>query len=55
VIKPVHDIDTPFETATFGMGCYWAAECVFGAHKGVLRTRAEYSGGTFKNPNHENL
>ncbi|XP_055378000.1 peptide methionine sulfoxide reductase-like isoform X2 [Condylostylus longicornis] len=28
------------------MGCYWAAEALFGATSGVLRTRVGYSGGS---------
>ncbi|HSP23511.1 MAG TPA: peptide-methionine (S)-S-oxide reductase MsrA [Planococcus sp. (in: firmicutes)] len=39
-----------FETATFGMGCFWGPEARFGSLPGVLRTRVGYSGGTTWNP-----
>ncbi|KAJ8911421.1 hypothetical protein NQ315_005954 [Exocentrus adspersus] len=35
----VHDATTPFKKATFGMGCFWACDALFGAQQGVLRTR----------------
>lgn len=45
-IQPTHHINETFiEKATFGMGCYWAAESLFGSAPGVLRTRVGYSGG----------
>ncbi|XP_001847522.2 peptide methionine sulfoxide reductase [Culex quinquefasciatus] len=43
---PLHHVDVPFEKATFGMGCYWGTDSLFGATLGVLRTRVGYSGGT---------
>lgn len=39
-----------FETATFGMGCFWGPEARFGSLPGVLRTRVGYAGGTTLNP-----
>lgn len=51
----LHHIDTPFQKATFGMGCFWAADCVFGGTQGVLRTRVGYSGGTTANPTYRNM
>ena len=33
------------ERATFGMGCYWAAEEVFRCQPGVLETQAGFSNG----------
>ena len=39
-----------FETATFGMGCFWGPEARFGSLSGVLRTRVGYAGGTTLNP-----
>jgi len=52
---PVHHLDTPYETATFGMGCFWGAECLFGGTYGVLRTKVGYSGGSKPNPYYRNL
>ncbi len=39
-----------FETATFGMGCFWGPDARFGSLPGVLRTRVGYAGGTTVNP-----
>lgn len=46
----LHEITTPFKKATFGMGCFWACDALFGAQRGVLRTRVGYSGGTTLDP-----
>lgn len=54
-LGPVHHLDTPYETATFGMGCFWGAESLFGGTYGVLRTKVGYSGGTKINPQYRNL
>ncbi|KAK4877078.1 hypothetical protein RN001_009584 [Aquatica leii] len=51
----VHEIDMPFRKATFGMGCFWANDALFGATPGVLRTRVGYSGGTTVNPTYKNI
>ncbi|VEN34989.1 unnamed protein product [Callosobruchus maculatus] len=46
----LHEVTTPFRKATFGMGCFWAGDALFGAQPGVLRTRVGYSGGTTMDP-----
>lgn len=51
----VHNNTTPFQTATFGMGCFWGADCLFGATTGVLRTKVGYAGGTKVNPLYRDL
>lgn len=51
----LHDVDIVFKKATFGMGCFWSCDSLFGATIGVLRTRVGYSGGTYKNPVYRNL
>ncbi|WP_229126106.1 peptide-methionine (S)-S-oxide reductase MsrA [Halapricum desulfuricans] len=38
------------EMATFGMGCFWGPDALFGAREGVVRTRVGYAGGTSRNP-----
>ncbi|XP_063707969.1 peptide methionine sulfoxide reductase isoform X2 [Culicoides brevitarsis] len=53
--KPLHTVNIPFERATFGMGCFWSCDSLFGAQKGVLRTRVGYSGGKSKNPSYRNI
>lgn len=45
----------PFETATFGMGCFWGADALFGATRGVLRTKVGYSGGAKPDPTYRNM
>lgn len=52
---PVHHLDTPYESATFGMGCFWGAESLFGGTYGVLRTKVGYSGGSAVRPQYRNL
>lgn len=36
----------PTKKATFGMSWFWFPEALFGAAKGVIRTRVGYAGGT---------
>lgn len=50
-----HEIDIPFKKATFGMGCFWASDALFGATPGVLRTKVGYSGGTTLDPKYRKL
>jgi len=42
-----------FETAIFGMGCFWGVERVFWSLPGVWVTSAGYSGGITPNPTYE--
>ncbi|XP_017840989.1 peptide methionine sulfoxide reductase isoform X5 [Drosophila busckii] len=49
-LSPVHHLDVSFETATFGMGCFWGAESLYGATRGVLRTTVGYAGGSSELP-----
>ncbi|CAG9862587.1 unnamed protein product [Phyllotreta striolata] len=51
----LHNVDVPFKKATFGMGCFWANDALYGAQRGVLRTRVGYSGGTKENPAYKSL
>ena len=43
------------ETATFGMGCFWGPEAMFGSMRGVLRTRVGFSGGTSPKPTYRHM
>ncbi|XP_055608896.1 peptide methionine sulfoxide reductase-like [Uranotaenia lowii] len=52
---PLHQVDTPYEVATLGMGCYWGSDSLFGATKGILRTRVGYAGGTTGAPQGKNI
>lgn len=51
----LHKVDTEYETATFGMGCFWGADALFGATKGVLRTDVGYTGGTTEHPTYKQM
>lgn len=54
---PAIDLDVPeeLETATFGLGCFWAPDGNFGSLPGVIRTRVGYAGGTKHNPSYHDL
>lgn len=47
--------EVPFETALFGMGCFWGPEARFGGIPGVLRTRVGFAGGTTENPTYRKM
>src|SRR4026209_2637343 len=44
-----------FETAIFGLGCFWGAERKFWQTPGVYTTAAGYAGGYTKNPTYEEV
>lgn len=54
-ILPVHQLNVEYETATFGMGCFWGAESLYGGTKGVIRTTVGYAGGTAELPTYRNI
>ena len=41
--------------ATFGMGCFWCSEDVFGRIKGVKSTAVGYIGGKVERPTYEQV
>ncbi|WP_241536073.1 peptide-methionine (S)-S-oxide reductase MsrA [Indiicoccus explosivorum] len=43
------------ETATFGMGCFWGPDAMFGSLPGVIRTRTGYAGGTTPDPTYRKM
>lgn len=51
----LHQVTVPTESATFGMGCFWAPDSLYGATPGVIRTKVGYAGGTFDSPTYRNL
>ncbi|XP_049539261.1 peptide methionine sulfoxide reductase [Anopheles darlingi] len=53
--KLMHVVPNKYKIATFGMGCFWGCDSLFGATKGVLRTRVGYAGGSTKNPSYKNM
>jgi peptide-methionine (S)-S-oxide reductase len=44
---------TGYQTAVFGMGCFWGAEKIFWQIPGVYSTSVGYAGGFTKNPTYE--
>ncbi len=44
-----------YETATFGMGCFWCTEAVFQQLIGVISVTSGYAGGHIKNPTYEQV
>jgi peptide-methionine (S)-S-oxide reductase len=44
-----------FETAVFGMGCFWGAERMFWQAPGVWTTAVGYAGGYTPNPTYEEV
>ena len=44
-----------FETAVFGMGCFWGAERKFWETEGVYTTAVGYAGGFTANPTYEEV
>lgn len=47
--------DKPYQTVTFGMGCFWGPAAEFAVIHGVLRTRVGYAGGDSTTPSYDNL
>jgi peptide-methionine (S)-S-oxide reductase len=43
------------EQATFGSGCFWCSEAVFGSLKGVISAEPGYSGGHVPDPTYEQV
>ncbi|KYN10631.1 PREDICTED: peptide methionine sulfoxide reductase isoform X1 [Trachymyrmex cornetzi] len=41
--------------ATFGMGCFWAGDSLFGVLPGVIRTCVGYAGGIKESPAYKNM
>src|SRR5256884_2628061 len=44
-----------FETAVFGLGCFWGAERIFWQAPGVWTTAVGYAGGYTPNPTYEEV
>ena len=43
------------ELATFGAGCFWCTEAVFGRLKGVTKVVSGYAGGAVPHPSYERV
>jgi peptide-methionine (S)-S-oxide reductase len=54
--RPIQaDAPAGYETAVFGLGCFWGAERIFWQTKGVWLTRVGYAGGLTPNPTYEEV
>lgn len=49
------EVPEGYQTATFGLGCFWGAERIFWQTDGVWLTRAGYAGGMTPNPTYEEV
>lgn len=52
--KLINSTDT-IEVATFGNGCFWCTEAVFGKLNGVISVESGYSGGQTINPDYKSV
>ncbi len=52
---PPASSSSPFETATFGSGCFWCTEAVYEQLEGVQTAVSGFSGGTVKNPTYKQV
>jgi peptide-methionine (S)-S-oxide reductase len=48
-------METKFETAVFGGGCFWCTEAIFTRLRGVESVESGYAGGTTENPTYEQV
>jgi peptide methionine sulfoxide reductase msrA/msrB len=48
-------VETKYEKATFGGGCFWCTEAIFEQLKGVLKVESGYSGGKNINPTYREV
>ena len=54
--NPMKTITTEnYETAMFGLGCFWGAERIFWETPGVFVTAVGYAGGSTPNPTYEEV
>ena len=54
--NPLKTIPTEnYETAMFGLGCFWGAERIFWETPGVFVTAVGYAGGSTPNPTYEEV
>lgn len=49
------DVPAHLEVAVFGLGCFWGAEEIYWAKKGVWSTSVGYAGGYTPNPSYEEV
>ncbi|WP_394203515.1 bifunctional methionine sulfoxide reductase B/A protein [Shewanella waksmanii] len=52
-IDNIDDAATSTQMATFGAGCFWCIEAIFGQLKGVVNVQSGYSGGSEADANYK--
>ncbi len=53
--KPMTNVTSDLQKATFGGGCFWCTEAVFLDVKGVSKVESGYSGGKVKDPSYSEV
>ncbi|TYP68094.1 peptide-methionine (S)-S-oxide reductase MsrA [Paenibacillus methanolicus] len=53
--RDVYNYREPGELITFGMGCFWSPDALFGSRPGVIRTRVGYAGGMAESPTYRRM
>ncbi len=53
--KPMTNVTSDLQKATFGGGCFWCTEAVFLDVKGVSKVESGYSGGKVKDPGYREV
>jgi peptide-methionine (S)-S-oxide reductase len=51
----MNEVNSNFEIATFGSGCFWCTEAIFERVKGVIDVVSGYSGGEVENPTYHQV
>ena len=51
----IYQMNSNYETAILGGGCFWCSEAVFLQVKGVISVSSGYSGGFIKNPSYREV
>ncbi|MFC4098482.1 peptide-methionine (S)-S-oxide reductase MsrA [Paenibacillus xanthanilyticus] len=53
--RDAYNYREPGEVITFGMGCFWSPDALFGSRPGVIRTRVGYAGGKTESPTYRRM
>ncbi|KAJ9575903.1 hypothetical protein L9F63_007215 [Diploptera punctata] len=53
--SPLHEVKVSTKKAKFAIGCFWETDAIYGAQKGVIRTRVGYTGGKKIDPTYKDL
>ena len=53
--KQLMTMDTKYEIAILGAGCFWCVEAIYSQVKGVVKVESGYSGGYVTNPTYKEV